>query len=147
MPMDINLTSTAIPLSLLAVLSLYMYVLFRRERSEAMAYAAAGGDAPGYSTTMPTPAPVADHGHTDHGNHGEHVEPTTAVAPAVVAAPAPHAPQVVATPVKRKRRLFWSNTYIWLPLVAGFCGQAYLDFGGHAYYLQTIKPMIEKSTS
>lgn len=148
MPMDINLTSTWIPMSLLAVLSLYMYILFRRERREAMAFAASGSDH-GHA------APAADHGHghSDHGHGGDHGHAAPAAdhghghadhghhAPAT---PAHHEP-LVAAPAKKKGRLVWRTAYIWLPIVAGFGAQAYLDFGGHAYYQETIKPIIEKS--
>jgi len=121
-------------MSLLAVLSLYMYVLFRRERREAMAFVAAGGDhghaAPDHSHA----APAAGHGHSDHGQ-GAHHAPAT---------PAHHAP-LAAAPSKKKGSLVWRTASLWLPLVVGFGAQAYLDFGGHAYYQETIKSMLEKS--
>jgi hypothetical protein len=135
-PMDINLTSTWIPMSLLAVLSLYMFVLFRRERREAMEFVAVGGGDHGH-------APAADHGHggghshaapapaADHGHHA----PT----------PPSHHEPLAAAPAKQKSSIVWRTAKIWLPLVIGFGAQAYLDFGGHAYYQETIKPMLEKS--
>ncbi|MES1991973.1 MAG: hypothetical protein V4441_13625 [Pseudomonadota bacterium] len=126
-------------MSLLVVLSLYMYVLFRRERREAMAYLATGGDTQGHAA-----APAADHGHgqaTDHGHASDHGHVSHAPA-----ATAHHAP-MVAAPVKKKRRFVWRLAPLWVPIVLGFAAQAYLDFGGHTYYQETIKPILEKSTA
>ena len=141
MPMDINLTSTWIPMSLLAVLSLYMYVLFRRERTEAAAFVAEGvHDAHGHAAPV-----VVDHGHGGHGDHG-HAAPAADHGHHAPATPAHHAP-LAAAPAKKKRRLIWRTARLWMPIVLGFGAQAYLDFGGHAYYQETIKPLLEKSTA
>lgn len=120
-------------MSLLAVLSLYMYVLFRRERREAMAYAAESGGASHGQADSHGHAGHDSHGHGDHG-HADHGH-----------APAAHHAQAHAAPAKKKASLKWRTAWLWLPIVAGFGAQAYHDFGGPAYYQETIKPMLEKS--
>lgn len=122
--MPVDLTSTWIPLSLLAVLSVYMFILFKRERREALAFqgeaASSGHEA--------TPATHADHGHDAHG-HDAHAAPAAHAA-------APAETHHAEAPKKKKASLKWRTAHIWLPFVAGFGWQAYLDF---------IKPMLEKA--
>lgn len=120
--LPVDLTSTWIPLSLLAVLCTYMFVLFQRERRAALAFDST-------ETTAPVAAP--------------HVDPAPVSAEAVhepaapVHAPAAHVEPVHAAPEKRKpRRLLWRTAIVWLPFVIGFAGQAYLDI---------IKPLVEKA--
>jgi hypothetical protein len=120
-PME--LTSTWIPLSILGMLCVYMIMLFRQERAETRAYEAelaAGGGAVAVSPDISS------------GLAGDvaHVQPATShtheANSAAAAAP---------TKTKRKRSLTWNTAYLWLPFVAGFAGQAYLDF---------LKAMIDK---
>lgn len=100
-------TSTWIPLSLLAVLSAYMVHLFLQERRQALA----GTDGvEATSMELPVLPPLAP----------------------VAAAPAPSE----TAPEKKKRRLLWRTAWLWLPFVAGFAGQAWLDI---------VKPMVEKA--
>ncbi len=66
-----------------------------------------------------------------HAAEVAHIEPAAApvheAVPATASAP---------TKTKRKPSLTWRSAHLWLPLVAGFGWQAYLDFG---------KAMIEKA--
>lgn len=123
--LPIDMTSTWIPLSLLAVLCAYMVYLFRQERREALAFAGAEPAAHAPAAASSADAHAASH-----------------AAPAVEAAPAPasHAPAAPAaeTPRKKKRSLIWRGwaMRIWVPFLVGFGGQAYLDI---------IRPMIEKA--
>ena len=140
----VDLTSTWIPLSLLAVLSTYMYVLFRRERRLSHALEAEGGEV-GHTTVIPASATMAGEAAAAVEGEGEH----KTEAPAAEAAPAPaeSAPAPAPTPVAvpaaeapakpKKRRILWRTAYIWLPFIAGFGWQAYLDF---------IKLWLEKTT-
>lgn len=143
--MAVNLTSTWIPLSLLSVLSLYMFVLFQRERREAAAYEAAGGDAAhGYDPNalmahVTAPNAPAAHSHDAHVAAPAAHEPHGHTAPA--AASHDHAPAAHAAPVapeNGKTSIVWRTAYLWLPLVAGFGWQGYLDI---------IRPMLEKAGS
>jgi len=140
----VDLTSTWIPLSLLAVLSTYMYVLFRRERRMSNAFEAEGGEATTTSVipagaTMAAEAAAGVEGESEHKAEESEAK---AEAPAAEAAPAP-APAPAAAPAAeaptkpKKRRLLWRTAYLWLPFVAGFGWQAYLDF---------IKLWLEKTT-
>jgi hypothetical protein len=118
--LPVDLTSTWIPLSLLAVLCAYMFVLFQRERRSALAFEG------------PEAAPAAAHG-------GGHSAPAPEAHPEPVhAAPAAHAAPVHAASEEKpkRRRLLWRTAFIWLPFVAGFAAQAYLDI---------IKPLVEKT--
>lgn len=114
--MPVDITSTWIPLSLLAALCLYMYILFQRERREAIAYenelAAAGGD----------------HDASAHASPAVHAEPAHA-------APAASYDHSDAS-ASKKASLAWRTAYLWLPIVAGFGWQAYIDI---------IKPMLEQA--
>ena len=136
----VDLTSTWIPLSLLAVLSTYMYVLFRRERQMSNAFEAEGGDV-GTTTVIPASATMAGEAAAAVEGEGEHKAevPATEAAPAPAeVAPAPAAAPAAEAPAKsKKRRVLWRTAYIWLPFVAGFGWQAYLDF---------IKLWLEKTT-
>ena len=138
----VDLTSTWIPLSLLAVLSTYMYVLFRRERRMSHAFEAEGGEVASTtvipaSATMAGEAAAAVEGEGEHKAEAPAAEATSAPAPAEPA-PAPAATPAAEAPAKpKKRHLLWRTAYIWLPFVAGFGWQAYLDF---------IKLWLEKTT-
>lgn len=119
----VELTSTWIPLSLLAVLCAYMFILFLRERKEAHAYEAelaAGGG------TMS----VSHDAGGSHAGEGAHVQSAAAHGHDAHAGAA-------SAKGKRKQSLKWRTAHLWLPIVAGFGWQAYLDFG---------KAMIEKAS-
>ncbi len=58
-----------------------------------------------------------------------------AAVPAPQAASAPEASAPADIP-KKKTKLRWRTAWIWLPLLAGFFGEAYLSF---------IKPMMDSS--
>jgi hypothetical protein len=121
------MTSTWIPLSLLAVLCAYMVHLFRQERREAHAFAVAEPAASHDTAAAPAPSGVGqDTGHAPAADAG-HPAPA-APAPAAHAEPAP----------KRKRKLIWRGwaMRIWVPFIIGFGGQLYLDL---------IKPLVEKA--
>lgn len=123
----VDLTSTWIPLSLLAVLCTYMFVLFQRERRMAHAFEAEGGEtAP--VTAIPASATMVGEA-AAAVEAEEKVEAPADEAPA--AAPAPE-----ATTEPKKRRMLWRTAFIWLPFLAGFGWQAYIDF---------FKAMLEKS--
>ncbi|HEY4343237.1 MAG TPA: hypothetical protein VGN05_02735 [Parvibaculum sp.] len=128
--MPVDLTSTWIPLSLLAVLCTYMFVLFQRERRASLAF-----------ESMEPAAPAVTHvsGH-DIGHAESHEAPVAAPAPAEArVAPTSSAhvvPAQAVAPEKAKTSLMWRTAHIWLPFVAGFAGQGYLD---------VIKPMIVKA--
>jgi len=67
----------------------------------------------------------------------EGVEATSMEPPVIPgAAHAPAAMVSEAAPAKRKARLLWRTAWLWLPFVAGFAGQAWLDIG---------KPLVEKA--
>lgn len=140
----VDLTSTWIPLGLLAVLCTYMFVLFRRERNMAHAFEAEGGEV-ATLTTIPASATMAGEAAAAVEGEGEHKSEEKAEAPAAEAAPAhaepapaPAAAPAAEAPAKpNKRRLLWRTAYIWLPFIAGFGWQAYLDF---------IKLWLEKTT-
>ncbi|MDR3498627.1 MAG: hypothetical protein P4L72_05295 [Parvibaculum sp.] len=123
--LPIDMTSTWIPLGLLAVLCGYMVHLFRQERREALAFA-------GAEPVSHMPAPASS-GEAPAASHA---------APAAEAAPAPasHAPatQAAEAPQKKKRSLIWRGwaMRIWVPFIVGFGGQAYLDI---------IRPLVEKA--
>lgn len=127
--LPVDLTSTWIPLSLLAVLCAYMFVLFQRERRSALAFE-------GVEPASPVSAPAGGHdaGHAPapeaHASAPAHAEP----AHAAPAHPAPAAD--VSLGEKQKRSLLWRTARIWLPFLVGFGGQAYLDL---------IKPLVEKA--
>lgn len=118
--LPIDMTSTWIPLGLLAVLCGYMVHLFRQERREALAFA---GTEP--ASHAPAPASSGDAPAASHA------------APAAEAAPAPATPAAEA-PRKKKRSLIWRGwaMRIWVPFIVGFGGQAYLDI---------IRPLVEKA--
>lgn len=140
----VDLTSTWIPLSLLAVLSTYMYVLFRRERQMSHAFEAEGGEAT-TTTVIPASATMAGEAAAAVEGEGEHTSEESeakaeapAAAPAQASVAAPAAAPVAEAPAKpKKRRILWNTAYLWLPFVAGFGWQAYLDF---------IKLWLEKTT-
>ena len=134
----VDLTSTWIPLSLLAVLSTYMYVLFRRERQMSHAFEAEGGEAT-TTTVIPASATMAGEAAAAVEGEGEHTsEESETKAEAPAAAPAQASAAVAEAPAKpKKRRILWNTAYLWLPFVAGFGWQAYLDF---------IKLWLEKTT-
>jgi hypothetical protein len=118
----VELTSTWIPLSLLILLSMYMYVLFRRERRESLAIEAQGAP---ILATEPHHAPADNHT-ADHGTGHS-----------ALAVDHGHVAHIAAPETKKnKGSLIWRTAYLWLPLVAGFGWQAYLDFFRH---------MIEKT--
>lgn len=128
--MPVELTSTWIPLSILAVLCAYMLMLFKKERAEARVYEAelaAGGGAVavspdisgGLAGDVAHVEPAAAHNHDAHDTVVDAHDAVVDAHDAVVAAP---------TKAKRKRSLAWNTAYLWLPLVTGFAGQAYLDF-------------------
>ncbi len=119
-----DLTSTWIPLSLLAVLCAYMAVLFQRERRMSHELDAA-------ETTISVAAPAV-HGGGHAPAETSHVQAMPA--PAHHAAPAMHS-HAEPAPVRKKPRLLWRTASIWLPFTAGFAGQAYLNI---------IRPLIEK---
>jgi hypothetical protein len=122
------MTSTWIPLALLAALCAYMIHLFRLERREALAFS-------GAETVSPAPAVASSGGGHDAG-HGAPAADAAHSAPA----PAPaHAPAAHVEPApKKKRPLIWRGwaMRIWVPLLLGIGGQAYLDL---------IKPLVEKA--
>lgn len=127
--LPVDLTSTWIPLSLLAVLCAYMFVLFQRERRATLAF-----------DGMEAAAPAAV---AYQASHGGEAAPAAEHAPVAQAAPpAPvqtsHAPAVQAPVVSERRRprLLWRTASIWLPFVGGFAGQAYFDI---------IAPLMEKA--
>ncbi|MBC7103820.1 MAG: hypothetical protein H5U13_11540 [Parvibaculum sp.] len=62
-------------------------------------------------------------------------EPAAAAAPATEAAPSSAAP-APEKPGKKKMKLRWRTAWIWLPLLIGFFGQAYLSH---------VKPMLENA--
>tara|TARA_R110000824_G_scaffold155226_1_gene327486 strand:- start:36343 stop:36744 length:402 start_codon:yes stop_codon:yes gene_type:complete len=131
--MPVDLTSTWIPLSLLAVLSLYMFMLFRKERRESLAVENA---AAGQVHTL-------DAGHSDNvhaSGHGDSHSDASAADSHAHAAPAAdhgHNSHTAATePKASKSRLLWRTAHIWLPIAAGFSWQAYIDF---------IRPMLDKA--
>jgi hypothetical protein len=133
--LPVDLTSTWIPLSLLAVLCAYMFVLFQRERRASLAFdgaeatmATGGGHDIGH-TTGHTEAPVGVPA-------VEHAVPTEQQpAPAQPhAAPASAAPEQAHE--KKKRKLIWRTAGVWLPFIVGFAAQAYLDI---------VKPLVEKA--
>lgn len=64
----------------------------------------------------------------------EGVEAISMEPPAAPAAPVASASE--AAPAKRKARLLWRTAWLWLPFVAGFAGQAWLDI---------VKPLVEKA--
>lgn len=120
--LPIDMTSTWIPLTLLAALCAYMIHLFRMERRDALAFAGAE------TVSQPSSAPAAA-----VSGGGE----APAAAPVAVAAETPHAP--MAEPAaKKKRKLIWRGwaMRIWVPLLIGFGGQTYLDL---------IRPLVEKA--
>lgn len=112
--LPVDLSSTWIPLSLLGVLCLYMVFLFMQERRESRALLAAEAAAAAM-------APA---------------EPSFAAAPSAPAALVAPVMAVKESPARRKPRLVWRTAWIWLPFMAGFAGQAYLDI---------IKPLVEKA--
>lgn len=119
---NVDLTSTWIPLGFLGVLLLYMVRLFLQERRESMALAAA--------EAMSAPASRTLEEATVEAAQPAAAEPSVApIAPVETA--------VAATP-RRKSSLVWRAAWIWLPFVAGFAGQAYLD---------VVKPLLEKTAS
>jgi hypothetical protein len=119
--LPVDLTSTWIPLSLLAVLCGYMFILFQRERRATLAFE-------GMETMAPAPVAHAS-------SHGGGSAMAAAPAPAPLAPLAPVAPSPV-TSEERKPRLLWRTASIWLPFVGGFAGQAYFDI---------IAPLMEKA--
>lgn len=155
--MPVDLTSTWIPLSLLAVLSLYMFMLFRKERRESLALEASGGhmtalDSSHGSSTHGSghdaghadshgDAHASDHSHSNsHGHADDHGASHDAAHAATHAHAAPAADHAHAAPVAetsaKKPRLLWRTAHIWLPIAAGFGWQAYIDF---------IRPMLDKA--
>lgn len=139
----VDFTSTWIPLSLLAVLVAYMIHLFRKERRESIALeqveAAAASAAAAAASAAASAATVA-------AEVAEMVHASPAAEPATPAAPAAPTPSMAAEEprktkeeaVKAKPSLVWRTAWIWLPFVAGFAGQAYLD---------VLKPLLEKTAS
>ena len=124
--LPVDLTSTWIPLSLLAVLCGYMFILFQRERRSTLAFEGVEAAAPA--------AVAFQAGHS--GGTTPAAEPTpVAQATPVQAPPAPAAPVSIASG-KRKPRLLWRTASIWLPFVGGFAGQAYFDI---------IMPLMQKA--
>jgi hypothetical protein len=122
------MTSTWIPLTLLAALCAYMVHLFRLERREALAFSGAE------AISQPSPAPVAAPAGGGHEPAPAAVEVPAHPAPAAEAARVPMAEPAL----KKKRKLIWRGwaMRIWVPLLIGFGGQAYLDL---------IKPLVEKA--
>ncbi len=127
--MPLDMTSTWIPLALLAALCAYMIHLFRLERREALAFS-------GAETVSPAPAAAPAGGGHDAG-HGAPAADAAHAAPAPAHAPSAPATHTDAAP-KKKRRLIWRGwaMRIWVPLLVGVGGQGYLDL---------IKPLVEKA--
>lgn len=125
---ELDLTSTWIPLGLLAVLGAYMVHLFFQERRESARVAAA-------EAAEAASAPAQEAAAVTHEAVAAPEPEAAAPAPAVAAESAP-APVVEIKAPKRKASLVWRTAWIWLPFVAGFMGQAWLDI---------IKPMVEKA--
>lgn len=125
--LPVDLTSTWIPLSLLAVLCGYMFILFQRERRSTLAFDGMEAAA----------APVAVASQVSHsGGAVLAAEPApVAQAAPVQAPPASVVPASIASE-KRKPRLLWRTASIWLPFVGGFAGQAYFDI---------IIPLMQKA--
>lgn len=121
---NVDLTSTWIPLGFLGVLLLYMVRLFLQERRESMALAAAE------AMSAPTPPTLED-------ATVEATQPAAEPSVAPIATIPPVETAVAAAP-RRKSSLVWRAAWIWLPFVAGFAGQAYLD---------VVKPLLEKTAS
>lgn len=136
---QIDLTSVWIPGGLIGVLVLIMIRLFINERRSASVLAADTGSAAPVEVTMPAlttdapdavePPPVAD---------------KPAEVPEVPVAKKEDAPvaakEAPEKAPKAKRSFVWRTAWIWLPFLAGFLGQAYLDI-----FKPIIEPLLEKS--
>lgn len=134
----VDLTSTWIPLSLLAVLCTYMFVLFQRERRMAHAFEAEGGEA-APAATIPASATMAGEAAAAAVEAEDKAEaPAAEAAPAHVEPAHAAAPAAEAPAKSKKRRLLWRTAFIWLPFLVGFGWQAYLDF---------FKAMLEKAAN
>lgn len=121
--LPVDLTSTWIPLSLLAVLCGYMFILFYRERRATLVF-------DGMEIAAPTAvAYAANHS----GSATAAVEPAPAAQALRAQSPVVPAPAVSE---KRKSPLLWRTASVWLPFVGGFAGQAYFDI---------IAPLLEKA--
>ena len=134
----VDLTSVWIPGGLIGILVLIMIRLFILERRSAAALATERGSTAPVEVTMPSATEA----------------PAAAEAPPVVAAPAEPAPETQASaaaaeapkaeapaPAKKAKPSFvWRTAWIWLPFLAGFAGQAYLDI-----FKPYIDPLIEKA--
>ena len=141
---SVDLSSTWIPLSLLAVLVAYMVRLFIKERresiamerAEAAAVAAAASAASAAASAATVAAEVAELVHAAPA--AEAATPAapepTAPTPAVTA----EAPREAREKARPKGGLVWRTAWIWLPFIAGAAGQAYLDM---------LRPLLEKSAS
>lgn len=123
----VDITATWIPLSMIAVLCAYMVVLFQRERHMVHSFESEGGD-----TALAVTAPAT----TTMTGEAAMVETTTATPQVFTAtpdtapshAPAASHPTAQANPEVPAGSLLWNTAYLWLPFVAGFGWQAYLDF-------------------
>lgn len=113
--MPVDLTSPWIPLSIIMLLGVFMVYQFIQERKVSRELALA-------EAAAPAAAPAAE------------AAPEPAPAPAAAPAPAPAAAPAAEKPKKMKLR--WRTAWIWLPFLAGFCGQAYLSF---------VKPMLDQA--
>ena len=128
---SLQLTSTWIPLGLLAVLAMYMFHLFRQERRQSLELIAAET-----ATAASAPKPDALEMEAAHAVEAAPEAAAAAPVPAPAAAPVPAPMAATSTPAKRKASLVWRTAWIWLPFLTGFAGQAWLDI---------VKPLVEKS--
>lgn len=133
----VDLTSTWIPLGILGVLILYMIHLFLQERRVSRELLAADAIAPAAPEAL-VAAPVA----------APAVEPTPAEEKLTVAASVPVEAPAQEKP-KASRSLVWRTAWIWLPVLVGFGGQAYLDHKPRVDPLlqRLIAPLVQKATS
>jgi len=121
----VDLTSTWIPLSLLAGLCSYMFVLFQRERRMVHTFEGESGHSATVTAFTASPALAGETAAVEGGHAAEAAEVVPEVA---IAAPAPAAAVTAAETPRKKLGLMWRTAYLWLPVVAGFGWQAYLDF-------------------
>lgn len=125
---QIDLTSIWIPGGLIGILVLIMIRLFINERRSASVLAAeTASSAPVEVTMQSTEAPAA-------------VEPPPMADKPAEAVTAPIAEKRDAEKKpKAKRSFVWRTAWIWLPFLAGFLGQAYLDI-----FKPIVEPLLEK---
>lgn len=136
---QIDLTSIWIPGGLIGILVLIMIRLFINERRSSSALAAETASASPVEVTMPaqtTDAPAAVEPPPMADNPAEDVK-----APAAEMEKAPVTEKREAEKKSKAKRSFvWRTAWIWLPFLAGFLGQAYLDI-----FKPIIEPLLEKS--